>query len=240
MKVKVGVLMHARHPNTMNWEELVWGVPAEDRLGDLTALVELILREVPQKPIACIVTGSTETIKEGLLDGVYTKKYLLDHFNNLRDFPRLNVLINKLPPGGLAKVRKRLEDMIVTTPLKNTADEIVHSARIFSEQGIKEVIQVTSASHGPRCVQLQAIARADGDIPAGQLWLLVISDMCFGTSKPKDTLVVETPHRGDDPMLGFSPTLSEALQPYFYNLSLPNKKQLNLQIKDYMDKHSQK
>lgn len=234
---KLGVLVHARHPNTMDWEKLVWGVSAADRLGDLTKLVELLLREVPQKPITHIVTGSTETVKEGLLDGEYTKKYLLDHFDQLYDFPRLRTLLRPLPDDAVHSLRVRLENMIVTTPLKNTAEEIVHSARIFTEHGVDEVIQVTSASHGPRCIQLQAVARAEGNIPATQLWSVVMSDLCFGGSSPKDTLVVETPHRGDDPLLHFTPTLSEALQPYFYQLSTENKKKLNKLILDFMDRH---
>ncbi len=235
--VKLGVLLHARHPNAMNWETLVWGVPAKDHLGDLTKLVELLLREVPQKPVTHIVTGTTETIKEGLLDGEYTKKYLLDHFDKLYDFPRLSTLLRPLPDMAVAKLRIRLENMIVTAPLKNTADEIMHSARIFSEHGVDEVIQITSASHGPRCIQLQAVARADGSIPATQLWSVVMSDMCFGGSSPKDTLVIETPHRADDPLLHFTPTLSEALQPYFYQLSTENKKKLNKLILDFMGRH---
>ncbi len=237
MKVKVGVLVHARHPNTMNWDELVWGVAAEDRHGDLTKLVELVLREVPQKPITYIVTGSTETIKDGLLDGEYTKKYLLDHFDQLKDFPRLNALMRPLSAMAQATLRKRLENMIVTAPLKNTAEEIVHSARLFSEHDVNEVIQITSASHGPRCIQLQATARAENNIPASQQWFVLMSDMCFGASTPKDTLIIETPHRGDDPMLHFKPTLSEALQPYFYQLPTKDKKTLNKLILDFMNQH---
>lgn len=237
MKNKVGVLVHARHPNAIAWEELVWGVPAEDRLGDLPKVVELLLQEMPQKPITHIVTGSTLTVKEGLLDGEYTKKFLLDHFDNLQEFPRLKALMQDLSDSDLARLRKRLEGVIVTKPLKNTADEIEHSAMIFSKQDIREVIQVTSASHGPRCIQLQATARAEGKIPQNQQWFVVISDMCFGDSKPKDTLIIETPHRGDDPMLDFRPTLSESLQPYFYELSLEEKMKLNTQIQTFMDEH---
>ncbi len=237
MTNNIGILVHARHPNSIDWEELVWGVPTQDRLGDLTKLVELLLQEAPQKPITHIVTGSTETIKEGLLDGEYTKKFLLDHFDNLQEFPRLRTLLQNFSTEDLTRLRKRLEAMIVTKPLRNTADEIEHSATIFSKHDIHEVIQVTSASHGPRCIQLQASTRAEGKIPKDQQWFVVMSDMCFGNSKPKDTLIVETPHRGDDPMLDFRPTLSETLQPYFYELSTENKKKLNVQIKDFMEKY---
>ena len=237
MTSSVGILVHAHHPNSIDWEELVWGVPAQDRLGDLTKVVELLLQEIPQKPITHIVTGSTLTIKEGMLDGEYTKKFLLDHFDKLQDFPRLRTILQGFSASDLTRLRKRLEGIIVTKPLKNTADEIEYSTLIFSKEHIHEVIQVASASHGPRCIQLQAAARAEGKIPQNQQWFVVMSDMCFGASKPKDTLVIETPHRADDPMLDFHPTLPESLQPYFYELSIEDKKKLNTQIKTFMDTH---
>lgn len=237
MHTNIGVLVHSRHIQTVGWEELVWGLPAQNKLGDFPKLVELLLQEVSQRPITCIVTGSTDTKVGNMYDGEYAKKYLLDRFDQLHEFPRLKILLDKLSDEQQAQLRKRLENLIVTKPLKNTAEEITHSAQLFSERGIHEVIQIASASHGPRCIQLQAAARFEGKIPIDQQWYVVLSDMCFEGTDPKDTVVLETPHRGDDPMLGFKPTLPQALKPYYYELPTEDKKKLNLIIDEFIKQH---
>lgn len=237
--VRTGVLVHARNPKTLNWEELVWGVPAEDRLGDLTKLIELILREADTEPVTCIVIGTSAATKVGLLEGEYTKKFLLDRLDALTAFPRLKNRLQQLSEDDYALLRSRLENIVVTPIVKNTSEELIAAARIFREQDIHEVVQITAASHGPRCVQVQAVAREQGHIPKDQLWYVMITDMCFKDAAPLTTLVLEPPHRGDDPMVDFKPTLPEVLRPYIYDLSPADKKKFIHAVKDFMDEHAQ-
>src|SRR5688572_6918385 len=126
-----GALVHARHPDTIDWERLIWGSPEEDRVGDLPKMVELILREAPTEPIVAIVMGTTAATKDGLLEGEYTKKYLLDHFDDLWKFPRLKQWLVKRSEDEIAELRKRLEGIIVTRIIKNTFEEIQEASRIF-------------------------------------------------------------------------------------------------------------
>lgn len=237
---KTGVLVHVRHPETIGWTKLVWGVPAEDRLGDLLKLTELLLREAPTEPVEAIVMGTTSATKNGLLEGEYTKKYLLDHFDELWQFDRLKKLLNKLSKDQISKLKDRFASIIVTPIVKNTKEEIQEASRIFKEHDVRKVIQVSAASHGPRCIQLQAAARADGLIAADQLWFVAVTDMCFQDSSPGDTMIIEVPHRGDDPLTQFSPTLPQALKPFYYNLDFKHKKQLILMIDEFMKQHAKK
>lgn len=229
----LGVLVHVRHPQTVNWEKLVWGVPEEDKLGDLTKLAELALRK-PE--LTTIVMGTTTATKDGLLEGEYTKKYLLDHFEELRKFKRLKKYLDKLSDAQVVHLRALLEGIIIP-PIKNTREEIQAAARIFKEHDIQEVVQITAVSHGPRCIQLQASVRAEGDISPEQLWSVVISDMCFQDTAPNDTMIMEVPHRGDDPLVHFRPTLPQALKPFYYELDIESKKKLIMMIDEFMNTH---
>lgn len=238
--VRTGALVHVRHPDTINWAKLVWGVPEEDRLGDLPKLVELLLHEAPTEPVVAIVMGTTTATKDGLLEGEYTKKYLLDHFDGLWKFSGLKKMLDKLSDTQVAELKKRLSGITVTPVLKNTMEEIREASRIFKAHDIQKVIQITAASHGPRCIQLQATARAEGYIEPSQLWSVTVSDMCFQDSSPNDTMIMEVPHRGDDPLTQFRPTLPQALKPFYYNLDLEHKKQLILMIDEFMKKYAEK
>jgi hypothetical protein len=238
--VRTGALVHVRHPDTIHWEKLVWGVPEEDRVGDLVKLVELMLREAKTERIVVIVMGTTAATKNGILEGEYTKKFLLDHFDDLWQFKRIKKYLDKLSDKQVAALRKRLEDIVITPIVKNTLQEVQEASRIFRENDIHEVIQITAASHGPRCIQLQATARAEGHMPLDQQWYVTVSDMCFQDTLPNDTMIMEVPHRGDDPLTTFRPTLPQALKPFYYDLDIESKKKIILIIDKFMKEHSKK
>lgn len=235
--IQTGVLLHVRHPQTMDWTNLVWGIPSEDKMGDLPKLVEIMLRKANTEPVSVVVLGTTEAAKDGLLEGAYTKKFLLDHFDQLVEFPRLKPLLEALSSEQLHAFRSQLQNIRITPIIKNTAQEIVEAAQIFAQAGVNQIVQITAVSHGPRCIQLQALARANGQIPRNQLWSVVLSDMCFSGADPLSTQVLEPPHRGDDPMIGFKPALTDALRPYHYQLSAEGKKELNNLVAEFMEKN---
>ncbi|HZM63608.1 MAG TPA: hypothetical protein VFB59_00580 [Candidatus Saccharimonadales bacterium] len=233
---KFGVLVHVRHPQTIDWEKLVWGVPGEDRLGDLTKLVELILHKSSEQ-IAAIVMGTTSATRDGLLEGEYTKQYLLDHFHELGRHARLKKYLDTFTDAQVADLRKLFQGIVVTPVIKNTMEEIQAAAQIFKQEEVREVIQITAASHGPRCIQLQATVRAEGHIPKNQMWSVMVSDMCFQDTVPNDTMIMEVPHRGDDPLVHFRPTLPKALKPFYYELTIDDKKKFILLVDEFMNTH---
>lgn len=229
-----GVLIHSRHLQTVEWERLVWGVPGEDSLGSLPKVVELLLAENSSEPITTIVLGCGPSKKDGLSESVYTKQYFLAHLPALKQFPRFRTLSTQ----ALAKLHKRLQQIITMDTLNRSIDEVIVAADIFKQYGVHTVLQVTAASHAPRCVQIQAAARAKGHIPTNQQWLLVADERCYEGADPFATLIMEPPHRGDDPMLGFYPSLPEVLKAYQYELTPQNKKMLIRYIKQFIKAHS--
>lgn len=151
-------------------------------------------------------------------------------------FPRFK---DRLDDDTLDVLRSRLEQIYLTQRIERSIDEVVSAARIFEEQGVTRVYQVTAASHAPRCVQIQAAARAAGLIPKTQQWVLVADDRSYEGADPFSTLIMEPPHRGDDPMYGFQPSLPELLRDYQYGLSPEDKRELAYLVEEFMKQHVQ-
>lgn len=232
---RVGILMHVRHLETVGLEKLVWGVPEEDSLGSLTKVVELILQESSGEPIGMILFGGGPSEKDGLCEGQYLKKYLLDHLDEITKFPRFSGAVT---PDVLRKLEERVKNIVVTEKFERSMNEVAIAAERFKDSGITKVYQVTAASHAPRCVQIQCAARVQGLIPKEQQWFLVADDRCYEGTDPFSTAVFESPHRGDDPMYGFHPTFPEVMKQYQYGLSGDDKKKLILLIDEFMRQHA--
>jgi hypothetical protein len=232
---KVGILVHCRHLETVAWEELVFGVPKEDKLGDLAMLVQVIARQEPTEELESIVLGCGPSRRDGLNEGEYTKKFWLDNFEKLRDFPRLKVLFGDTNKEKVAALRTAIENVIVTHEIKNTVAEIEAAAAIFAGKNIQKVEQICAASHASRCIKEQTVARSHGTIDKNQLWHTVATDISYHETKPEDVAVIEPLHRRDQPMTFVRPGLSEVIAPYFF-LPDEDKKELVRLVGDFMSK----
>lgn len=230
---KVGILVHCRHLETVAWEELVYGIPADDKLGDLAVLARVILTLEPTEEVACIVIGRGPSWKDGLNEGEYTKQFLLAHLRSLRDFPRLKPLLDKLSSEQMQAFGKLAEEIIITPEIKNTVAEVETAAKLFAEKGVEKVVQICAASHASRCIKEQAVARSHGAIDKNQLWQTVASDMAYHNTKPEDVAVIEPLHRRDQPMTFVRPGFSEVIAPYFF-LPDADKKELVKLVADFM------
>jgi hypothetical protein len=216
---KVGILVHCHNLETDDWEALVFGVPEEGKLGDDVALARTILTLGGDEDLACVIIGCGPSWRDGLSEGEYSKKYLLDNLERLREFPRLAPLFERLSDTELAAFRKVMKDIIVTREIGNTVDEIEAAAEIFTEHGVDKVIQIAASSHVSRCIKEQAVARSRGIICKDQQWFTVATDMTYRDTRPEDVCVIEPLHRRDQPMTHVRPGLSEVIAPYF---SLPD------------------
>lgn len=233
---QTGILIHVHHLETVGWEELVWGDPINDRFGSLAMLVYLLLTAPPQAPVSTIVMGCGPSFREGLSEFEYTKRFMLDHLDQLTQFPRLRPLLEALSVEDKNRLRSQIEGVLSTDPIRGTTEEVRTAAAIFKEHDAGTIYEVSSASHAPRCMQIQAKARAEGAIPASQLWFLTPTEMCFWGAKPDDTVVFEPPHRGDDLRAHGKHTLSQALKPAIY-MSYELQQQLTDLVYDFTLQH---
>jgi hypothetical protein len=198
------------------WEALAWGEPEKGLMGTIPKVVQLVLLQNPEEPISDIIMYTGPSRRDGLNEGEYSKKYLLDHFDELKDFPQLTPLIERLNDKQLKALKLLLEQNIHTLDqLINSADEVINASKYFAEHGIMKVYQVAIASHAPRCIQLQALIRYRHEIPPEQFWFTIAADTTFEGTAPNDVIVAEPPHRGDDPALGIHPSITDLLKQYY-------------------------
>ena len=211
---KIGILLHVYHLEALGWEQLVWGQPEKDRLGTLTKFVDFLL-DLPINQSVTSIIYSGPSNKDGLSEGAYAKHYLEEHLESLRAFPRLKLKLDRLSPDDYKVFADRVAGLITGPLIKNTLDEVAHAAADFAGGRVDAVVQIAAASHAPRCLQAQAIVRQTGEIPNHQQWFVLASDTSFHSTQPADVVILEPPHRGDDPMVKFKPTLAEVMKTYF-------------------------
>jgi hypothetical protein len=221
---KIGILLHVYHLETTSWEEMVWGHPERDELGTGTKLVECLLNIPAHEEVVSIVYSGPSR-KDGLTEGAYTKKFIVDKFDELSDFPRLKSKLDALTPEEHALLRTRLEDMVVGAVIKNTAAEVDSAASFFADKKADMVIQVAAATHAPRCLRDQVTARYRGLISNDQQWMVTASDVNYHGVTPRDIVIAEPIHRQDNALYGFHPSWVEITKRY-PRLSLENKKSL--------------
>lgn len=210
---KTGILLHVYHLDCDGWERLVWGEPAHGNLGVGTKLLESLLTTIPNEEVKVVLYSGPST-KNGLSEGEYTYRFLLDRLDRMTEFPQLRTKYNELSPEAVKIFNERVSKITLGKEIENTYDEILHAADEFQAWGADRVIHIAAASHAPRCIQLQAAVREAGLIPAGQQWFTVSSDLSFAGRSARDTVVIEPPHRPDDPLIGFEPTIASVLRGY--------------------------
>lgn len=211
---RVGVLLHVYNLNCLDWEQLVWGNPERDELGAGAKLFEYMLTEPVSTELKVVLCNGPSS-KNGLPEGEYTRKFLVDHLNELAAFPRIHKLLAQHSPAEHKTFLERVANIQIGEPIRNTYEEIVQSARLFHAYGANKVVHVAASSHAPRCIQLQSMAHEKGIIPREQQWFTVASDVPFAGTSARDTVVIEVPHRADDPLFGYQPTLAGIIKPYF-------------------------
>ncbi len=215
---KVGILLHVYNLGCQDWEQLVWGIPEQDKLGTGAKLLECLLDEPAENEVIAMVYDGPSS-KDGLSEGEYTRRFLLDKFDELKAFPRFRHRLQGTSSSARDVLRQRVERIILGDSIRSTLDEIKLGGRDFHARGIDKVIHIAAASHAPRCIQLQLVAREHGWIPANQHWSTVASDLAFAGMTAEDVFIAEPPHRADDPLIGFEPTLPQILKPFFYGLT---------------------
>lgn len=230
---KIGILVHCRHLETENWEELVFGMPSVDILGDQATLARVLLTLGADEDIACIVFGRGPSFRDGLNEAEYAKKYLHDNFDRLQQFPTLHPLFAKLDGKGRESLRRTMESAVITDEILNTVTEIAAGAAIFNKHDVEKVVQICAATHASRCIKEQCVAREQGLIDPRQLWMTVATGASYKGASPKDVFVVEPLHRTDYAMTHFRPALYQAIAPY-YSLSDDDKQSFNRLVDEFM------
>lgn len=74
-------------------------------------------------------------------------------------------------------IHKLVVNAVVDTNSQNTVGELGNATTLFEQHNIVKVIEISGASHTPRCQLLQGVAKAKGTVPNSQQWQLVADDI---------------------------------------------------------------
>ncbi len=210
----IGILVHGRHVGALGWEKLMWGCPTEDKFGSLTRMVLEVL-DRGQENIGTIIFGTGTSEHDGLKEAECMKQYLQKNFTKLSEFSTIKEHPRFQSSDDIAHLSKLIDNIFCEIKSKNTAQEVRNAAKIFAKNDCKEIYHISCSSHISRCVLDMKKAWARGEIPKDQRWYGAPDDMTFEGTSLEDVVVVEPPHRGDDPRLKEKIQMKEVIIPLF-------------------------
>jgi len=184
---QVGILVHGRHVEAVDWEKLMWGCPPE-RYGSLTRLVLEILMQNP-KNIKQIVFGSGASERDGVKEAECMKRYLIENMSRIDEFPEIAKHL-----AIMDQVSALIKNIHCDVVSQNTAEEIENAATKFAEASCTRIFEITCASHASRCTALMNFMVEKGTIPSDQFWYTVSDRMTYAGSTMNDVVVFEPPH----------------------------------------------
>ena len=194
--MKTGVLVHGCHLDAYDWRGIVWGYPDAGELG--RAPKGVLVAHQEQADVLVFGTGASERVvdRDGkrvvMKEGEYTLDYLLQHFDELADFPAFGKV-------DLEALRRQIESTAVAeSRSQNTREEVVEAAEHFLERGVERMILVSSPTHISRCVRdaYSALESARFARLRHQLFATP-SDSSYLGSRAEDVVIFEPPHRAD-------------------------------------------
>lgn len=217
---KTVVLCHGRHVDTVDWETLVWG--EGDKIGTAPLALYLAFQKQAQ-----LVFGTGASEKDGLKECAFTQKYLLDNLTNIIAFPEFvdcdawgyALHVTKYPAHEREALFKPLIDAAhLDFESTDTVSEVKNALKLAQELGADELIQVTSPFHAARCMSISARLLEDGYDFGGVIPMVVSAKSSTSTCRAATTVILEHPHRGDDPMVA-SPLMPYQVFPRMFRLT---------------------
>jgi hypothetical protein len=197
--VPTAVLIHGCHLEAEGWEDIVWGDPAQGRLGR----VPYGLFKAMELRADMIIFGTGASEREGLKEGRYTYRYAMERlpeFLRSAGVPHEHWFVTKHWTESVTKLELTSQ---------NTREEVLAAAHMAHKAGIKRLILVSSPEHIMRCHQaaLSVLGTAvDLRFFLDELYATA-SHTHFKDATVDDVVIVEPPHRGDTPKVPFYRTI---------------------------------
>lgn len=179
------IVCHGCHVGTIGWEKVIWGNPQENKLGRLAAAL-MEMQKLDGHADLFIGTGASKAA-DGVVEAEAIQRLGL-----------AQIRAGNVPSGVNAKDWERwLERAILETQAQNTRKELENVLGVCMERGITKLHQISSPWHIPRCFQQAMIVREQ--IGSACQVMPIASAPDIHTAA--DTVIIEPPHRGDDPQL---------------------------------------
>jgi hypothetical protein len=179
-----GILIHGCHTGAVNWPNIIWGDPAHNVFGRVSKALTLA-RGLSGGVQLFMGTGAS-TAADGKIEARAIRDFCLEQLARAPvDLP--------FPPNWAEHL---LESAMLDEQSQNTPAELAWAVGQCRERGIKTLYQVSSRTHITRCYH-EAVRLNPRDVRI----IPEAADTSFEGYGPEDVVIVEPPHRGDDPQV---------------------------------------
>lgn len=192
------IVLHGCHVHAQGWEYIVWGEPADGVDGRAPRA----LRESQKYQDPLIFFGSGGSSRDGMTEADHTFELVCARYHEMKEFF----------DHSAESFRRYLTSVThMNRTATSTTEEIIAAAEICRQQAIPKLVVVSSSTHIARCLQEALIAKADGLLPAVEVYA-TSADTAYAGYTVRDTVVVEPPHRGDMPQVAFHENAKKLFQ----------------------------
>ena len=208
--MKTVVLIHGRHLQTRGWETLVWGDGSIIGAGPLG--INIALEKGAQ-----LIFGTGASEKDGLKECAYTRDFLMRNIPHLKIFPEFSDFYYFSPTMMYFEIGDLLGKAHLDSASTDTVSEVKNAVIYAQENGAKELITVTSPFHYARCASVVGRLLEDGFDFGNVVPMVVSGKSSTAECRASTTVILEHPHRGDDPMVD-SPVAPHQVFPRMFKL----------------------
>lgn len=144
--MSTGMYVHGLNLNDPEWDRIVWGQPPHT-MGRVPRAVHFLMTR--GQDVELMLFGSGASHRDGIAEGLYTLKYLLRRWWDLREFD----VFKRHSRFYLWLLRRRLERIAKPeTESRNTFTELKEALPIFDEAGVSRIVVVSELTHVVRCL----------------------------------------------------------------------------------------
>ena len=200
--MKTAVAVHGCHVGAVDWESIVWGDPKHGVYGRAATAISLAWENSAE--MLSFSTGASE--RDGRREAERIYELARSRLDELFGGP-----VKGLDTAWLEKIA------VIDVESQNTADEMRYLGQSCTEREIEKLFLVSSPWHIMRCLKEALAYQAVGGFAGMHIYTLA-SDDSSDDLNAGNVVVLEPPHRGDDPML-HAPFKMHEIIPKLFGLS---------------------
>lgn len=196
MTMKTAVIVHGHHLQAGQWEQVVWGDPAQGVYGRAAAG----LREALRFDARHIIFGTDASSQDGVSEAEHTFTMARRRIHEMHEFSQMGI------EGAQAWLDARA---LLEATAQDTRSEIEFDARLARAQGCDALVLVSSPVHILRAhkTALALFSHQPELRPFLHNLFAVASDVNYEHTRIDDVVIIEPHHRPDRPQVAFHETL---------------------------------
>lgn len=183
--MRTAILIHGHFLPLPVWEEVMWGKPKEELWGVIPKGIQLAEREHADVIFWCsgIPVQGGRDISPNALEFAIARATELIGCKGMTGF----------------NVQELVQKSILDETVLNTREEIASAAVEFKKRGIERVFLVSPPKHIFRAHQAALAYQAAGHLENIEIFA-VASDINFPNTTVEQVVIIEPPHREDQPL----------------------------------------